>query len=263
MVLTLIDIKENTCKILRHFAQFCQTNNIRFYLSNGTLLGAIKYNGFIPWDDDIDVFIPRCDYDRFIETYQDNHCYKLFSRERDPKYRYTFAKLCDMDTLKVETDIDNGVQLGIGIDVFPLDSCSEHILLPRVQKKIKRYQVGCILSKFTSSNGKPLYKRFIILCCRVIGYDFFHRGLEKVINNEIALGNQFSGCLMWPIYGKREIIPSHVFSDIIEVDFEGAKYPAPIGYDLYLRSLYGDYKKDPPLEKQKTHHSYTAYYKKT
>ena len=64
---------------------------------------------------------------------------------------------------------------------------------------------------------------------------------------------------MWPIYGKREIIPAEVFSDTVEVEFEGEKFPAPIGYDTYLRSLYGTYENDPPLDQQKTHHKYTAY----
>ena len=261
MELTLIEIKAKLGEILKYFFHFCQAHNIRFYLSNGTLLGAVKYGGFIPWDDDIDVFVPRDDYDRFIEVFQDSHIYKLFSREREPMYKYPFAKLCDMSTLKVETNIDNGVQLGVGIDIFPLDSCSGHILLPKIQKKIRGYQMGCVLSKFISSKGKPFYKRFIILCCRVIGYDFFHNGLVKTIKNETSLGTAYSGCLMWPIYGEREIMPADVFSDITEVEFEGDKYPAPVGYDKYLRSLYGDYEKDPPLEKQTTHHSYVAYYK--
>ena len=67
------------------------------------------------------------------------------------------------------------------------------------------------------------------------------------------------GCKCWCIYGSREIIPAEVFSDTVEVEFEGTKFPAPVGYDTYLRSLYGDYPQDPPIEKQKTHHSFIAY----
>lgn len=70
------------------------------------------------------------------------------------------------------------------------------------------------------------------------------------------------GCVAWCIYGQREIIPSEVFSDSIDVIFEGDVYPAPVGYDRYLRSLYGDYKIDPPLHEQKTHHRYQAYFLK-
>ena len=257
--LLLSDVKEIALDILKHFRQFCYDNNIRFYLSNGTLLGAIKYGGFIPWDDDIDVFVPREDYDRLIAIYQDSEKYKLFSSERVLKYKFPFAKLCDTETLKIEENINNGVDLGVDIDIFPLDSCSEHILLKTIQRKIRIYQAGCILSKFEASKGRPPHKRLVIDICRLIGFGFFGNKLTKTIEKEITLGNKYKGCLMWPIYGKREIIPAEVFSDTIEVDFEGEKFPAPIGYDIYLRSLYGDYEKDPPMEKQKSHHKYKAY----
>ena len=74
------------------------------------------------------------------------------------------------------------------------------------------------------------------------------------------IGKTHMGCLMWPVYGVREIVPSSVFCNTIEVEFEGGKFLAPSGFDIYLRSLYGDYEKDPPPEKQKTHHGFLAYY---
>ncbi len=257
--LSLTEIKETTFALLKHFSDFCQENNISFLLSNGTLLGAVKYGGFIPWDDDIDVFVPRKDYDKLIEIYKDYDKYKLFSRERNSEYKFPFAKLCDMTTVKAEVNMNNGVQLGLDIDIFPLDSCSKHILKPNVQRKIKIYQVGCVLSKFISSKGKPIHKRAVIGFCRLLGFNFFCNGLIKTIRKEMSMGDEYMGCLMWPIYGEREIIPSEVFAETITVDFEGGRFPAPAGYDIYLRSLYGDYEKDPPVEKQKSHHSYTAY----
>ncbi len=257
--LSLQEIKAITYDVLISFRNFCSDYNIHFYLSNGTLLGAIKYNGFIPWDDDIDVFVPRADYDRLIELYKDSDRYKLFSRERNSKYKFPFAKLCDMTTLKEEFNIDSGVPLGVDIDIFPLDYCSAHIFKPTVQRKMKVYQIGCLLSKFVTSKGKPVVKRLIISLCRFLGFNYFCNRLIKTVNKEISLGNEFMGCLMWPIYGQREVIPSDVFADSVEVDFEGEKFPAPVGYDTYLRSLYGDYENDPPIDKQQSHHNYTAY----
>ncbi len=257
--LSLQEIKEITFDVLKHFRQFCSDHNIHFYLSNGTLLGAIKYSGFIPWDDDIDVFVPRADYDKLIEIYKDSNRYKLFSIERVPGYKFPFAKLCDMTTSKEEKNIDSGASLGVDIDIFPLDSCSDHILRPNVQRKMKIYQIGCILSKFTSSKGRPVHKRLVIGCCRVLGFKFFCNRLIKTVKKEVSLGNEYMGCLMWPIYGEREVVPADVFSDTIQVCFEGEKLPAPAGYDTYLRSLYGEYEEDPPIEKQQSHHNYTAY----
>jgi lipopolysaccharide cholinephosphotransferase len=257
--LSLPEIKTIAFDILKHFALFCEQNGIRFYLSNGTLLGAVKYGGFIPWDDDIDVFVPRGDYDRLIKIYENSEQYHLFSRERDLDFRFPFAKLCDMTTLKVEMNINNGVQLGVDIDIFPLDSCSKNILRPNTQRMLRIYQAGCILSKITSFKEKPIYKRAMIVCCRLLGFKFFCNNLTNVIMRDKNRGNEFKGCLAWPIYGEREFVPAEVFSEIIMVEFESEKFPAPIGYDVYLRSLYGDYKKDPPVNNQVSHHKYTAY----
>ena len=257
--LSLHDIKAIAVDILKHFKFFCEKNRIRFYLSNGTLLGSIKYGGFIPWDDDIDVLVPREDYDRLIRVYRDSSQYRLFSPEREQAYKFPFAKLCDITTRKEEHNIDNGISLGIDIDIFPIDECSDHIFGWYIQRKIKYYHIGCMLSKFISAKGKPFYKRMAINYCRSRGFDFFHHRLTMTIKKEILFGNNYKGCLTWPIYGEREIIPAEVFSDTITVEFEGEKFPAPIGYDTYLRSLYGDYEKDPPPEKQKSHHRYTAY----
>ena len=258
--LSLVEIKAIAYATLKHFSNFSNEYNIQFFLSNGTLLGAIKYGGFIPWDDDIDIFVPRADYERLMKLYVNDGRYKLFSREREPAYRFPFAKLCDQTTLKEEGNIDNGVQLGVDIDIFPLDVCTEHILRPSVQRMIKIYQKGCILSKFISSKGKQTYKRVLIDCCRILGFEFFCKRLERIVKQEISRGHdEYMGCLMWPIYGEREIVPAEVFAETVEVEFEGERFPAPVGYDTYLRSLYGDYEKDPPVEKQKSHHRYTAY----
>lgn len=258
MELTLAEIRAIEFDILKHFKLFCEQQGLRYYLSNGTLLGAVKYGGFIPWDDDIDVFVPREDYDKLLELYQNNDKYKLFSYEREPSYRFTFAKLCDITTIKEENNIDNGVQLGVDIDIFPLDSCTSHMLLSKVQRKIKIYQAGCVLSKFVSSQGRAIYKRCIIGYCKMRKYHYFHKALTKIVEKEKALGESYKGCLMWPIYGKREIVSADVFADTIEVNFEGERFSAPIGYDVYLRSLYGDYEQEPPKDKQKTHHGFRA-----
>lgn len=257
--LSLSEIKVVVFEILCHFKKFCLENNIKFFLSNGTLLGAVKYGGFIPWDDDIDVFVPREDYNRLVEIYKDSEKYKLFSSEREPDFRFTFAKLCDMTTVKEEINIDNGVALGLDIDIFPLDCCTEHMMKKSVATRVKMNLLGCMLSKFKSTKGKPFFKRAVIRYCKIRGYDHFSKKMKKIITNEGKRGSTHKGCLLWQIYGVREVIPSDVFSETVWVEFEGEQFPAPKGYDTYLRSLYGDYPQDPPKEKQKTHHNYKGF----
>ena len=100
--LTLQELKEIEFEILKTFDSFCKENNIRYYLSHGTLLGAVRYKKFIPWDDDVDLLIPREDYNRMITLFKDTEKYKLFAFEKDENYLYPFAKLCDMTTYKDE-----------------------------------------------------------------------------------------------------------------------------------------------------------------
>ena len=120
-------------------------------------------------------------------------------------------------------------------------------------------QRGCVLSKFRDGGNRVFYKRVLIFLCRKLGYQFFHKRLESLVQKESARVVTHGGCLMWPVYGAREVLPMEVFENTVEIEFEGEKFPAPIGYDTYLRSLYGDYEKDPPVEKQKSHHRFTAY----
>lgn len=263
--LSLNEIKHIELGILKHFKAFCDENNIKYYLSNGTLLGAVKYGGFIPWDDDIDVFVPRDDYNKLMRLYNDSEKYVLFSFERNKKFRFPFAKLCDMTTRKEELNINNGVCLGVDIDIFPLDAWHSELGTAKVELEIfNRYLYFLNLVKLKKADSSDLIKRLIKTMIIVISNKI---GLSSVVIKRIIaiathhhnVNSEYLGCKVWAVYGEREIIPAKVFSDTIEVKFEGEIFPAPIGYDAYLRSLYGDYMLEPPLEKQKTHHNFKAY----
>ena len=262
--LSLKEIKELEFNLLKLFHSFCLKNNIKYFLSNGTLLGAVKYRAFIPWDDDVDVLVPRDDYNRLISLFNDNERYKLFAFEKNLSYRFPFAKLCDMTTYKEEFNIDNGVVLGIDIDIFPLDSWTSDMKKAKREARLINKKMHFLeLTKLVKPNSVNLIKRVIkgiaMAFCKLFGSKYFIRSIIKECIRTEQPRSPYLGCKSWCIYGEREIIPAEVFSDTIEVEFENEKFPAPIGYDVYLRSLYGDYRKDPPIEKQKTHHNYIAY----
>ncbi len=261
--LTLQELKDIEFNILKMFDSFCKDNNITYYMSHGTLLGAVKYQKFIPWDDDVDLLIPREDYNRMISLFKDNDRYQLFAYEKNQEYRYPYAKLCDMSTRKVEHGYNNGVELGVDIDLFPLDAWNDNYEKAKQEVRHIRKNMMClVLTKLKNPDSVNPIKRFIkgivMFFCKMFGSEYFIKKVIKACYKGGRLNNCL-GCKSWPIYGKREIIPAEVFSDTVEVEFEGEKFPAPIGFDVYLRSLYGDYEKDPPPEKQKTHHNYTAY----
>lgn len=256
--MTLPEIKQVELQVLKQFKAFCEKEDIRYCLSNGTLLGAVKYGGFIPWDDDIDVFVPRKDYDRLIQNYPDTQRYRLFSHERDSHYKFPFAKLCDMTTRKVEQNVDNGVELGLDIDIFPLDAWGTE---PEKQAR----QIGKLIRKITfvkcaRAIGVNPIKRVVkdlVLWLTRPTYKYYIRRIWSIARS--SQEQQYLGCVCWCIYGEREIVPAHVFGQMVDITFEGETFPAPQGYDRYLRSLYGDYTKDPPIEEQVTHHRYRAY----
>ena len=262
--LSLQELKKIELETLKMFRDFCDENGISYFLSNGTLLGSVKYKGFIPWDDDVDIFIPRNDYDRALRLFKDNEKYKLFAFEREENYHYPFAKLCDMTTRKIEGNYDNGVDLGVDMDIFPLDFWDNN--LEKAKKEVKQmnlYRFCLGLTKLEKPDSYNIVKRVIkavvMMICKLLGSRFFIRQMIKLSRNGKTETSRYLGCKSWCIYGEREIIPAEVFADTVEVEFEGERFKAPIGYDTYLRSLYGDYEKDPPLEKQKTHHTFTAY----
>lgn len=262
--LSLQEIQKIEFDILKMFDTFCSKNNIRYYLSNGTLLGSVKYKKFIFWDDDIDLLIPRSDYNRMLSLFKDTEKYHLFAFEKDENYLYPFAKLCDMTTRKIEFGQNNGVELGVDIDVFPLDAWSDDFEKAKKEVKyIRRNMRYLVFSKLKKPDSKNLLKRFVkrivIAYCKMRGSKHFIKKIIKASSIICQPENKYLGCKSWCIYGEKEIIPADVFADTVEVEFEGEKFPAPIGYDKYLRNLYGAYEQDPPIEKQKTHHSFKAY----
>ena len=262
--LSLQEMKEIELELLKRFHSFCVENNIRYFISHGTLLGAIRYKGFIPWDDDVDVLVPRADYDRLMADFTDHDNIRLVSFERDPRYRFPFAKLCDMTIIKDESGIDNGVPLGLSLDVFPLDTWDPNpIKAEQEARQLQKLIKGLSLSKLKVPNASTTLKRAVqgalIIASKLRSPGYFLNRIVQMSCREDQKGSAYLGCKCWCIYGSREIIPAEVFSDTVEVVFEGYRFPAPAGYDAYLRSLYGDYPKDPPPEKQKTHHRFIAY----
>lgn len=258
--LSLEELRQIEMDLLLHLRNFLTNHNLSYFLSNGTLLGAVKYQGFIPWDDDIDIFIPRKDYDVLIKEFADSENLKLFSPERVKGYAFPFAKLCDMTTRRIEKNNNNGVDLGVDIDIFPLDYW-EKDSVKQAKKQMKTMTMLRLAKNLRISSPNPLksvLKKISAVYCKTLGAAHFINKLQKgALKADSTTDN--AGCVVWPVYGTKEILPKKLFENTTEVTFEGETFPAPAGFDSYLRSLYGDYEKDPPKEKQRTHHHFKAY----
>lgn len=262
--LSLPELKDIELGILKMFDAFCKENNIKYFLAYGTLLGAVRYKKFIPWDDDVDVLVPREDYERVIKLFQDTDQYKLFAFEKNELYLYPFAKLCDMTTKKVELGYNNGVELGVDIDIFPLDAFDDELEKAKKEANAMRKEMAHLaLSKLmipASKNPvKLLGKCAFMFFHKMIGSKHYIRKMIKEGSKKELTGSVYVGGKVWCVYGAKGVIPAEVFADTVDIEFEGQMFPAPIGWDTYLTCLYGDYLPEPPKEKQKTHHGFKAY----
>ena len=130
--LDLKDVQEISYEILKEFKDFCNTNGLRYYLAYGTLIGAIRHKGFIPWDDDIDVFMPRPDYEKLLQLYTDNANYQLYSPRKQKNYYCCYMKLVDANTYHFMPD-GSVCQRGIDIDIFALDGQPEEFFYCKIK----------------------------------------------------------------------------------------------------------------------------------
>ena len=250
---------------LRMLMEICEKNHLRYYLIGGSLLGAMRHRGFIPWDDDIDVGLPRPDYNRFVQIAKDYlpaHM-DIKTMTSDPNYKCYFTRLINN---KKKIYWDHGqytAVIGVWMDVFPLDGLPENPLLRKMQ--VFRVKLNKALYKFTqidyvSTNrtNRPFSERVLIRFAQItrIGrlmnadkrLKKLDRALQRYDYDTSAYAWNFSGC-----YGKREIVPHIQLGGSRTTEFEGMQASIPEAAEDYLTSIYGNYMKLPPEDQRKSH----------
>ncbi len=268
--LTTEQLKEIALTLLSQIDSLCQTHGIRYSMADGTLLGAVRHQGFIPWDDDIDLLMPRDDYQRFIQLCQQTQQpFRLCCRETEPGYRYLFAKVWDPATYVEETHTNRmGCDMGVFIDILPVDGLGDTIqqarqvyrdTLLRRELLVAANWKHFFRSKTKSWIYEPVRFGFYVLSRLVNGkklVDTLDRELQLLPLEKAA----YAGSIMGP-YRQREIMDSSVFQDFTRLKFEGREFMALRQYHKYLSALYGDYMTLPPEDKRRTHHDFRAYYR--
>lgn len=269
--MTLEDIQGMSLEILRDVHQFCITNNIRYTLQGGTLLGAIRHKGFIPWDDDIDIAMPRPDYEKFIHTYRSEHGYKVFSRELDDcgDVYIAFARICDMARTYVDDTYApfSSWETGVWIDLFPLDGIEDSLWKSRIRVgKLKMlWHIASIkrLSNISIKEVSTVKDTLKHICRKVLAPLLSYKAVDrhikecKLIKWENAT---YYSNLAFLGYGIKERHHKRVFDKVLFHPFEKDEFCIIGGYDEALQEKYGDYMQLPPKEKQRRGHDLNKYY---
>ena len=263
--LSLEELKRHQIGILDTVADFCNQNGIRYYLSGGTLLGAVRHKGYIPWDDDIDICMMREDYERFIHIFNStSERYQVRSIENDPKFLREYGKVLDTQTLLYEPD-ENGKKLCVNIDLFIMDAAPDddrivqemYDLRDRLRKKkILREQSKS--QKVTGFHSLWYFIRGVFW--RMVPERHYVRRLVKNAKRFCNPDSEYVGDFSGIYHGlPRTKVKRALFAETTLLEFEGKQYSAPADYDAWLTALYGDYMVLPPEEKRVSHHSFVAY----
>lgn len=256
--LTLKDIQDISLDILIELDVFCRKKGIEYSLAYGTLIGAARHQGFIPWDDDVDIVMTRENFERFLKEFKSNDKYRLIS-PYDKKSYIAFARLCEMHQTLIKTRIPwSDYETGVWIDIFPMDSISDNEDEHRYRwKKLNRSWTITSIARGAKANPfnhmnwkKPNYLIWLKKIVFLNGF-FVRKAIEKHmlrINNSKYYNTkhvaQLACCDEWGFYDKAD------FEQYTTLLFEGHELLVIKEYDKVLRQLYGDYMQLPPENQQ-------------
>ena len=267
--LSLSEIQEIELKILLEFHSVCENNGFSYSLGGGTLLGAVRHNGFIPWDDDVDVMMPRPDYDRFLEyCYNNETPFQLISYESEKKYNDLFVKLFNPKTKIIDEVNCRDYEIGVYIDVFPLEglgnSEKEALRIFRKTSFDREVLNATAWKRFFRSKTHSILLEPVRLFFFIVSRFANPKKLLERIDRENKRHSfemaEYAGCVCGS-YREREIMPAKTFREYSKLEFEGQLLFGISDYASYLTKHYGDYMQLPPEEKRQTHHTYKAYLK--
>ncbi|MDY0290261.1 MAG: LicD family protein [Sphaerochaeta sp.] len=255
------ELKNMQLDILKKVDAYCKEHGIQYFLAYGTLLGAVRHKGFIPWDDDIDIAMKREDYEQFVTGFADEYL-KVYALGTSERCRFPFAKVYDSRTSIFEGSYKKTSEFGVNIDIFPLDAVPDDKKMR--QALIRKARFWQMLSKIKLSRVSKimtLKQNLIILPGRIIlapiPLPSMARRIEAISSSWKDKQTDSVGFMVWG-YGEKEMFSKELFAEVVDMRFEDIFVPVPKEYDKILTSLYGSYMEYPPLDKQVSQHDFVA-----
>lgn len=260
--LSLEEIKGMELDILTNFHDFCMKHELKYSLGAGTMIGAVRHKGFIPWDDDIDIFMERKYYDRFIELVKGgkkmrNEDLRVMYPEME-NYLNPFIKIVNVSTRAYEHNRKEKYLTGIWIDIFPIDFCGD--TQEEAMKMVEHMRKNVIrLTRmnmhYTEKNLKNFFKNAYLFVFRHLGKDYLTYK-NNLLKYELPETGKFAGPIIWAYpkgKGMCDIYPMECFDGYINVKFEGKEFMMFSHYDEMLTMRYGDYMTLPKEKDRPTH----------
>ena len=249
-------IHERTYKILCDIDDFCKANGITYFLSGGTCLGAVRHKGFIPWDDDIDIMMPRPEYEKFLTLFA-KACegkYKVGHYSLDKNWKRPWARVCDLHSV-VESKFLKEEKMGLFVDVFPIDGLpNSKIKIKSFFRKMRHLEILRVCSmrfSFYSGEKYVFLKKLLALFASKKGTFYFVNKMENLAKENDFTSSEFVAVSLITHYGSKEAVPRGCMESAVYLPFEGRNFPVPAGWETYLSNLYGDWRTPPEDAKEK------------
>lgn len=256
------EVKKTIFHILSEFQSICDDHQIKCYLCGGTLLGAVRHHGFIPWDDDIDVCVSRPDYERLRELNREENIFPPYLQlvcYEDDTLSYPFMKILDKRTVIARDYIDDDSSDCLWIDILPVDGLpADDKENAKLYKKAdwarKLFMVGKAKAGTGKTKLKSIAKIVAVPLAKMLGPDRSARKIIAYAKQHSYEDSDYVGILTWGLYGPGERMRKAEFEQPAEVSFEGQTFLTMSCWKEYLTHLYGsDYMELPPESKRESH----------
>ena len=267
-VLSLREVQECSLEILKKIDAICREQGLTYYIFYGSLIGAIRHKGFIPWDDDLDIAMPRDDYEKLLVYFDENKeallPLKLFDWKRVKDYPYDLARISDTSYRMIP---ENEKECGMGtfIDIYVIDGMGNDYkaAVKNKRKTARLSSLGFLATRkrYARDNTKSTLKMIIkvpaFIGAKIIGKRWIFSKIDSLSDIYPFESSKYVANTAWSTGVEVSIFKKEWFDHTIDVPFEDAVFKAPSGYDELLRQLYGDYMQLPPEEDRTQQHFYS------